>query len=178
MFDVGQQKDMLRATGNSPTEHLSCSELPGNLGKAGGRRGATEQPGDDHPPRGFGNHRDNPLCFHRHLQIADRSRSPQSYPGLSSSLSPILTLLYSAHQRESSLFPSCHSLFLFHPGQYRKDLCPYPLLSDPEVKHVENIRPGRDIPEEPGSLALKATDSPPPPSDWAGTSEPALLGLF
>lgn len=35
MFDVGQQKDLLRATGNSPTEPLNCRELPGSLGKAG-----------------------------------------------------------------------------------------------------------------------------------------------
>lgn len=38
VFDVGQQKDMLRATGNSPTEHLNCRELPGSLGKAGRRK--------------------------------------------------------------------------------------------------------------------------------------------
>lgn len=36
VFDVGQQKDMLRATGNIPTEHLNCRELPGSSGKAGG----------------------------------------------------------------------------------------------------------------------------------------------
>ena len=176
MFDVGQQKDMLRATGNSPTEHLSSSELPGNLGKVGGRRGATEQPGARPSTQRLWQPQGQSAVFpHRHLQIA------AAHPRVtlaSLSLSPILTLFYSAHQRESSLFPNCHSLFLFHPGQYRKDLCPYPLLSDPEVKHMENIRPGREIPEEPGRLALKATDSLPPPSDWAGTSEPALLGLF
>lgn len=38
VFDVGQQKDMLRATGNSPTEHLNCRELRGSPGKAGRRK--------------------------------------------------------------------------------------------------------------------------------------------
>lgn len=124
MFDVGQQKDMLRATGNSPTEHLSCSELPGNLGKAGGGRGATEQLGARPSTQRLWQPQGQSAVFsHRHLQIA------AAHPGVTPAslpLSPQQTLFYSAHQKESSLFPNCHSLFLFHPGQYRKDLCPIP----------------------------------------------------
>lgn len=62
-----------------------------------------------------------------------------------------LTLFYSVHQRKCSLFPDCNSLFLFHPRQYLEDLCPHPLLSDPEVKHRESISPGGELLEKPGA---------------------------
>lgn len=38
VFDVGQQKALLRATGNSPMEPLNCREL-GKAGGGGGRGG-------------------------------------------------------------------------------------------------------------------------------------------
>lgn len=42
VFDVSQQKDMLRATGNSPMEHLNCRELPGSRGDGRRKWGSLE----------------------------------------------------------------------------------------------------------------------------------------
>lgn len=98
--------------------------------------------------KGLGKLGDNPPCVFTSGSV-DRSSSPQGYRGLPASLSPRLTLFYSAHKRESSLFPNCNSRLLFLPRQYWKDLCP--LLSDPEVKHMENISLGRELLEKPGA---------------------------
>lgn len=72
MFDVGQQKDMLRATGNSPTEPLNCRELPGSLGKAGGSGVVGQERSKErgHPVRGSGNSRENSVFSYQDLLIA------------------------------------------------------------------------------------------------------------
>lgn len=92
----------------------------------------------------------------------DGSSSPQGYSGLPSSFSPIhaLILFYSAHQRKCSLFPDCNSLFLFHPRQYLEDLCPHPLLSDAEVKHMDSISPGGELLEKPGVPCSESCPQP------------------
>lgn len=177
VFDVGQRKATFRATGNSPTEHLNCRELPGRLGKAGGSGGArraarskTIQPealvttGTIH-------------CVFTSGSAA-RSSSPQGYRASLPRFLPYTqanTVLLCAPERESSLFPNCNSLFLFHPRQSQTS-APLP-LSDPEVKRVENTGPEKELLEKPGLLALKAADSLPLPSDWQGPGESTHLGM-
>lgn len=67
-------------------------------------------------------------CFH--IGICCSQQLTLGLPGLLSPLSTKhrLTLFYSVHQRESSLFPNCTSLFLFHPRQYRRTSAPTPSL--------------------------------------------------
>lgn len=80
MFDVGQQKDKLRATGNSPTEPLDCRELPGSLGKqereAGQQRGA--RPSNERlwqlegQSTGFSDHRSSPQGYQPPFSLPHR----------------------------------------------------------------------------------------------------------
>lgn len=114
MFDVGQQKNLFAATGNSPTEPLNCKKLlVEESSKEKGQGEALATTGTIHRVFISGS--------------VDRSGSPQGYNGLPSSLSltHTLTLFYSAYQSKCSLFPNCNSLFLFHPRQYLEDLCPH-----------------------------------------------------
>lgn len=88
-------------------------------------------------------------------------------------LSPMhtLTLFHSAHQRAGSLSPNCNACFCSILGsECLGDLCPpppHPLLSDPEIKPVESIGPGRELFREAGvsgSESSRQPASPPPPS--------------
>lgn len=114
VFDVGQQKDMLRATGNSPAEHLNCRELL----EAGGR----QERGGSLSSQRLRHRRDKPPRFQE--RSVDCRQSPQGLPWSRHLPAPAHTL-DSADHREDSLFPICNSLFLFHS---RQRLCPPPPL--------------------------------------------------
>lgn len=156
VFDVGQQKDMLRATGNSPTEHLNCRELPGSPGKAGrrkwgSRRTARSRPSSQRLWQAQGQSTHAFVLSHQDLLItAAHPRVTAASLPLSLSHTHTNTVLL-GHQRESSLFPNCNSLFLFPSRQYLGDLCPDPLLSNLEVRQAKSVSPGKELPEKPGA---------------------------
>lgn len=162
MFDVGQQKDLLRATGNSPTEPLSCRELPGSQGKAGGMGGGSSKE-NSHLAGGFGNHRDIHRVFI--LGSVDRSSSPFSPP----------QHCFTLRTRRNALFPNGSSLFLFHPRQYLEHLCPPPPSLRPRNQTCGKHQ-SRELLEKPGVPVRKAADSLPPPPGCAGAGEATRLG--
>lgn len=154
MFDVGQQKDMLRATGNGPTEHLNCRELPGSPGKAGRRKwgsreNSKEQTIQQEARQAQGQSTRAFVLSHQDLLIT-AAQPRVTAASLSLSHTHTNTVLL-GHQGESSFFPNCNSLFLFPSRQYLGDLCPDPLLSDPEVRRAKSISPGKELLEKPGA---------------------------
>lgn len=70
VFDVGQQKDMLRATGNIPAEHLNCRELPGSSGKAGGSGSWERLEEQDHQERLWQPQGQFTVVLHKDLLLA------------------------------------------------------------------------------------------------------------
>lgn len=62
------------------------------------------------------------------------------------------------------------------PGSTWNTSAPHLLLSDPEIKPVESISPGRELLEKPGVPVRKAADSLPPPAGCAGAGEATRLG--
>lgn len=153
VFDAGQQKGMLRATGNSTTEHLNCRELPRSLRKAGesrrARRAARNRPSSEWlwqelEQSTVFSHQDLLMeAAHPRVTAASLPLPPPH---------PIYTLFYSARQRESSLFPNCNRLFLFHPRQYPEDLCCHPLLSRPLSQTCGKRKSRERACREPGAL--------------------------